>query len=128
MRCVSCYRYCISASRALRGCPRGRGGVRLYAPNVAIHNHSVSFERILGWAAQHLARAYVELRAVKRTRHRRSVEFAFAQWTLPVRALILGGAESSGDVEDHRIAHQQGRSSRHFTHPEFIFFECGWVA
>ena len=87
---------------------RDRGSVSLYPPNVAINNHSVSFERICRGVAQHLTRAYVELRAVKRTRHRRSVEFAFAQWTLPVRAFGLRRTKGPTDVKDSRLADQQG--------------------
>src|ERR1700682_321413 len=64
---------------------RNRGGASLYPPDVAIDNHPVSREWFGRGTAQDFTRAYVELRAVKRTRHRRSVEFAFAQWTLPVR-------------------------------------------
>src|SRR5580765_4388919 len=101
------------SSHGLRAGLRGRGGVSLYAPDVAIHDHSVSLERICRRAAQHLAAANVELRAVNRTRHRRSVEFAFTQRTLPVSTLTLSGVEISGDVEYGYIADLQGRARRH---------------
>src|SRR5262249_58794196 len=42
---------------------------------------------------------------------------------LPVRTHRLGGAETSLDVEDGRIAHQQNRSRRHFADAEFVLLE-----
>jgi hypothetical protein len=35
----------------------------------------------------------------------------------------LCGAEPSVDVEHRHIAHQQDRSRRHFTNPEFVLLE-----
>src|SRR5437879_4856726 len=42
--------------------------------------HIVSLERLLCRTAQHGSRAYIEVRSVPRAGHRRSVQFAFAQW------------------------------------------------
>jgi hypothetical protein len=52
-----------------------------------------------------------------------SRQCAFTQWTLPVRAPGLRGAETSLDVEHRHIAHQQDRSRRHFANAEFALLE-----
>src|SRR5262245_11917185 len=95
----------------------------LDAPNFTIDGHAVGLERILGRAPQHRARPHVELGAVQGARHRRAVERAFRQWTLPVRTHRLRGAETSLDVEDRAIPDQQHRSRRYFADTEFVLLE-----
>jgi len=83
----------------------------------------ITGHRIRGRAAQHRARPHVELGAVQWARHRRAVERAFRQWTLPVCAQRLGRAETSLHVEHRALTDQQHRSRRHFADTEFVLPE-----
>src|SRR6185503_47368 len=55
-------------------------------PNFTLNVHAVGPERILGRTPQYRSRPHVELSSVQWARHRRAVERALRQWSLPVRA------------------------------------------
>jgi hypothetical protein len=92
-------------------------------PNVAVYGNGVRFEWVLRRPTQHGPRPHVELRAVQRACHRRAVDRAFTQRTLPVRALGLRRARPSFDVEHRHIAHQQDRSRWHFVGSELVLLD-----
>ena len=79
-------------------------GFFLYASDFTLHDHAVGFDRLCSGAPKHRTRAHVVLSPVPRTGHRRSVEFAFIQWTSPMSAFRLCGTEIARDIEHRHIA------------------------
>src|SRR5262249_47079338 len=93
----------VDTSRALdRLCERN-----VAPPDFTVDAPAMGCERVLCRALHHGARAHIELRAVPRARHRRALECALAQWTLPVGTLRLRGAQTLFDAEHRHVAHQQ---------------------
>src|SRR5262245_15082648 len=110
----------IPSHRELSLRPRLAG---LHPPDATLHDHAVSLERSAGRAFHDSARTHVELRTMPGACHRRSVEWAFVQWALPMSALGLRGTEASGHIEYRHVADQQGRSRRHCVDTKLVIRE-----